>query len=57
MEKCLETKEQISKETFNKNVECMECDLASLESIKKFTDSINKSKNQSILLIIMFQKI
>jgi hypothetical protein len=53
----METKEQISKETFNKNVECMECDLASLESIKKFTDSINKSKNQSIRLIIMFKKI
>lgn len=44
IQSCMESKEEIVKETFNKNVECMYCDLGSLKSIKEFTDKINKSK-------------
>lgn len=43
MKMCAETRNEIVKDTFNKNVECMECNLASLESIKNFADNINKS--------------
>ena len=45
IQSCIETKDEIVKETFNKNVECMYCDLASLKSIKEFTEKINKSIN------------
>lgn len=44
LEKCQKTKLEIKNETFNKNVECRLCDLASLESIKNFTDQIKKGK-------------
>lgn len=43
MDKCLKAKEEIISETFNKKMECVECDLASLESIKRFTETIKKS--------------
>lgn len=49
MEKCMETKKEIVNQTFNKNVECMMCDLASLESIKSFTNQIQKSKNYFLI--------
>lgn len=41
---CSEARKEIVNETFNKNVECMECDLASLESIRNFVRAINESK-------------
>ncbi len=41
--KCSNAREEIVKETFNKNVECVQCDLASLESIKAFADHLKKS--------------
>lgn len=44
MKSCAEAKEEIIKDTFNKNVDCLECDLASLESIKNFVSSIEKSR-------------
>lgn len=43
MKKCLEAREDIINHSYNKNVECMLCDLASLESIKNFADNINQS--------------
>lgn len=43
MNACSEARKEIVNETFNKNVECMECDLASLESIRKFVNEINSS--------------
>lgn len=44
MKSCADAKEEIIKDTFNKNVDCLECDLASLESIKNFVSSIEKSR-------------
>ena len=43
---CSEARKEIVSETFNKNVECMECDLASLESIRNFVRAINESKKR-----------
>ena len=42
IESCNKVKQEIMKETFNKNIECVECNLASLESIKMFTEKIKK---------------
>jgi hypothetical protein len=42
IESCNKVKQEIMKETFNKNIECVECNLASLESIKIFTEKIKK---------------
>jgi len=60
---CEETKKEIITETFNKNVECMACDLASLKSIKEFTDKVNKSililfhgRQTSILNVNIFKR-
>ena len=44
MEKCLAARAEIIKETYNKNIECVECNLASLESINNFIDKVKKSK-------------
>jgi retinol dehydrogenase 13 len=46
MEKCEKAKEKIINETFNRRVECKLCDLASFESIRNFTNDINKSNFQ-----------
>lgn len=43
MKRCEETKNDIINRTFNKKVECVKCDLASLQSIKEFVDKINES--------------
>ncbi len=43
MKKCEETRKEIVENTFNKSVECVKCDLASLASIKSFVDQINQS--------------
>lgn len=44
MKACQTTRKEIIDETFNKNVECMECDLGSLESIRNFVRDLNQSK-------------
>jgi NADP-dependent 3-hydroxy acid dehydrogenase YdfG len=51
MKKCEETREKIVADSFNTNVICRECDLASIESIKKFAEEINKNENYIHLLI------
>jgi len=43
MKSCENARDDIIKATFNKRVECMSCDLASLESIKQFVNELNKS--------------
>lgn len=43
MKKCEETRKELVEETVNKQIICKELDLASMESIKKFADDINKS--------------
>lgn len=45
MKACSTARQEIIDETFNKNVECMECDLASLESIRNFVRQLNESNN------------
>ena len=52
MDKCQKAKAEIINETFNKNIECRLCDLASLESIKTFTDQINKGIYFFLLFLI-----
>ena len=44
MEKCAKAKAEIVLETANRNIECKELDLACLDSVKKFADEINQSK-------------
>ncbi|CAD7013863.1 unnamed protein product [Ceratitis capitata] len=50
MQKCEEAREEIVLETFNKHVYCRQCDLASLESIRKFADNFKKNSNVWIFL-------
>tara|TARA_R110000744_G_scaffold359446_2_gene466763 strand:- start:694 stop:1608 length:915 start_codon:yes stop_codon:yes gene_type:complete len=44
--------EKIKKKTGHKNLKCLELDLASLESIGKFSESFAKEKNNSISILI-----
>lgn len=44
MKKCMTVKDELVSQTFNKNVECRQCDLASLKSIKEFVDRFNQGK-------------
>jgi hypothetical protein len=43
MNSCEKARDDIIKTTFNKRVECMSCDLASLQSIKQFVNELNES--------------
>lgn len=43
MDACNEARTEIINETFNKNVECIKCDLSSLKSIQEFVDTFNES--------------
>lgn len=38
MRKCEEIRDDIILETKNKNIHCMECDLSSMDSIRKFAE-------------------
>lgn len=38
MEKCAEVRDEIMLESRNRHVHCMECDLSSMESIRKFVE-------------------
>ena len=49
IESCERAKQEIIQETYNKNIKCVECDLASLESIKNFTDKIKKGLKIAIV--------
>ncbi|CAF1491833.1 unnamed protein product [Adineta ricciae] len=51
MKKCEEAREKIVVDSFNTNVVCRECDLASIESIKNFAEQINKDEKYLHLLI------
>ena len=51
LKKCEQTREKIVSDSFNTNVVCRECDLASIESIKNFADEINKNEKYLHLLI------
>lgn len=42
MKKCMEAKYEIIDETWNKSVECIKCDLASLESIREFVKNFRQ---------------
>lgn len=42
MKKCMEAKYEIIDETWNKKVECIKCDLSSLESINEFVEQFRK---------------
>lgn len=44
--------EKIKDKTGHKNLKCLELDLASLESIRKFSESFAKEKNNSISILI-----
>jgi retinol dehydrogenase-13 len=44
MQMCSKVKEELKSTTFNKNIECMECDLASLKSIREFADRVKKEE-------------
>lgn len=54
MQKCYAARNDIISQTFNKNIECMECDLASLESIKRFSEELKKSYTENKDLLIIF---
>jgi|JYMV01.1.fsa_nt_gi hypothetical protein len=43
MKKCEEAKKEIEYDTVNQQIICKELDLASLSSIHKFADDVNKS--------------
>ena len=43
MKKCEEAKTEIEYDTVNQQIICKELDLASLSSIRKFADDVNKS--------------
>ena len=51
MQKCMEAKYEIIDETWNKNVECIKCDLSSLESIKEFVNTF-KSSNKLLHVLV-----
>ena len=51
LKKCEETREKIVADSFNNNVVCRECDLASIDSIKSFAEEINKNEKYVHLLI------
>lgn len=51
MTKCEETRTKIADDTFNNNVVCRECDLSSIESIRRFADEINQNEKSLHLLI------
>ncbi len=51
MKKCEQARDKIIAESFNTNIVCRECDLASIESIKHFADDINKNEKYLHLLI------
>lgn len=51
MKKCEETRKELVEETVNKQIICKELDLASMESIKKFADDINKTEKYLDILI------
>jgi hypothetical protein len=49
-----EARQEITKETFNKNIECIQCDLASLSSIRQFVNTFNESKMLFFIDIFLF---
>lgn len=51
MKKCEETREKIVADSFNANVVCRECDLASIESIKRFAEEINQNEKHLHILV------
>jgi short-subunit dehydrogenase len=51
MEKCEKLAEEIRKETNNPKIECMECNLASFESIQNFVAKI-RERNETINVLI-----
>ncbi|XP_073844811.1 retinol dehydrogenase 13-like [Musca autumnalis] len=51
MKKCEEAREEIVLETRNKYVYCRECDLASLESIRKFAETFKAEQKRLDILI------
>ncbi|XP_013097678.2 retinol dehydrogenase 13 [Stomoxys calcitrans] len=51
MKKCEEAREEIVLETRNKYVYCRECDLASLDSIRKFAEKFKSEQNRLDILI------
>lgn len=51
MKKCMEAKYEIIDETWNKSVECIKCDLASMESIREFVDTFKKSHDMLHVLV------
>ena len=44
MRKCMEAKYEIIDATWNRRVECIRCDLASLDSIRQFVDEFRKGQ-------------
>ena len=51
LKKCELAREKIVADSFNANVVCRECDLASIESIRRFVDEINQNEKSLHLLI------
>lgn len=51
MKKCEEAREEIVLETRNPNVFCRECDLASLQSVRKFVTQFKTEQNRLDILI------
>lgn len=51
MEKCQEARKEIAWDTQNKLVNCMECDLASQESIRAFARKFNRKEERLDILI------
>ncbi|KAI8128602.1 hypothetical protein FF38_09969 [Lucilia cuprina] len=51
MNKCEEAREEIVLESRNKYVYCRECDLASMESIRKFAENFKKEQDRLDILI------
>ena len=51
MKKCEVTREKIVAESFNTNVMCRECDLASIDSIQRFADDVNRNEKYVHVLV------
>ena len=57
MKKCENVKKELLENSYNTNIHCRHLDLASMKSIRKFADDINKSKLNNIRLLFLLYRL